>query len=640
MGLILAVLLALNYFGFRERLITDAQTQARLVADGSANRIDATLSGFRSLVDGIALTLSATSLELSLNQVRALQEGALREHPDLYGVALAWQPDLAPAGWGALAPYSYRQDGRLAYQDLGRDQRDYLRASWFTEPQRLGRAVWTEPYLENTGTAMVTYAVPIWRAADHGRVFVGVVTCDLALDWLDAQLAEQPRDDNSRLLLLSRQGLYLSHPEKTLRMTLSAFSQGDASRLGGAQQQSAPAMAEQGSGMTSWLDSAADGAGAEKVWLAWDTLPTTGWVAVALISQAELQAAILALTRFEALAGLSGLLVLFIAVGWLARSVTGPIAALSEAAPRVAAGDLDSPLPRPTTEDEVARLALAFKEMRDQLKRYMKNLAESAAARERIEGELRIARGIQMDLLPKELETLAARPELDLAAIIEPAREVGGDYYDLVPLDEDHLLLIIADVSGKGIPAALFMAVTRSLLRSESKTASDPAKLLTRLNDALSEQNDSCMFVTLFCALIHLSDGTLVYANAGHNPPLWLPRQGEPRWLDSPSGLAAGPIAGARYQSGRLSLAADDALLLYTDGVTEALDAKERAFGTDRLLALMLDYRELECGACLRRLVRDLRIHAGQAPQSDDITMVMLRWRGTAGSGIRPRRSG
>ncbi|WP_246155802.1 SpoIIE family protein phosphatase [Thiohalocapsa marina] len=624
-GLILIGLLLWNYVSFRDRLTQSAQDRASFLAEGSADKIDAKLGPLQGAVDTLALTLEAQSLDLPPERVRLLQRRLLETFPGLYGTALGMLPQWRPPGWetpGAetLVPYSYREGDRILYADLGADDRRYLGQDWMNLPRYLGRAVWTEPYIEKTGVKMVTYAVPLTLSTPDGPVFVGVVTGDVELSWLDRQIAELPLGERGYGLLMSRNGTYITHPKPGLAFNESVFSIAEARGDEGLRKVG-QAMTSGEPGRLPWVSWATG----DKSWLSWDVLGTTGWTVGTLVSQSALHEQILQLTRLEAVVGGAGLLLLVLAVGLVARSITRPISALSEAAPQLSAGNLDTPLPTPRGNDEVAQLTRTFRRMRDDLKRYIADLEETTAERERVNGELRIAHDIQMDLVPKTFPAFPDRGDMDLHAIMVPAREVGGDFYDFMLLDEQHMVLAIADVSGKGVPAAMFMAVTRSLLRSEFKVDADPGRVLERVNETLAENNDSCMFVTLFCAVVNLSTGDTRYANAGHNPPILLRANGEPEWISRPYGTVAGPMPDMVYETGHLRLENGDALLLYTDGVNEAMDGDNREYGNDRLIARLRACGALGCKDCLRTLLDDLRRHAGEAPQSDDITLMMFR---------------
>jgi sigma-B regulation protein RsbU (phosphoserine phosphatase) len=246
-------------------------------------------------------------------------------------------------------------------------------------------------------------------------------------------------------------------------------------------------------------------------------------------------------------------------------------------------------------------------------------LAES----ERRASELRIAQSIQNGLLPKSLPT---SPEFRAHAMIEPAREVGGDLYDLFFLDENRLAMTVGDVSGKGIPAALFMAVTRTLLRALAFQIPEPAELLAELNNRLSEDNPSNMFVTLFYGVLDLRTGALVFASGGHNPPLLVDREGRAGTLPRVKGVALGVFAGVPYQEEAASIGADDHLLLFTDGLTEAMNAAGDLYGDDRALATVAKLARLEPKELIAELRKDVAEHVAGAEPSDDLTLLDLQY--------------
>ncbi|WP_295443402.1 SpoIIE family protein phosphatase [uncultured Thiodictyon sp.] len=619
-GLILIAVVTWNYLTTRDQLQAQARERAAFLAEASAAKIDARLGPLQGLVHGMALTLQAQALALPFAQVRALQDAALRDYPEIYGTAVALLPALKPAAWPDAAPYAYRDQDALGYQNLDEGNRSYLGEDWFALAKGLDRGVWSEPYRWSTGVKMVTYSVPIRVQASTGALFAGVVTCDIDLEWLDRMLADLRLGELGYGLLMTHNGTYIAHPVKEIVLTESVFSIAEA-RGSASLRQTGQRMVSGRPGLIDWVS----WANGEPAWLAWQPLKTADWTMGTVIFQAQLRAEILRLSRNEALVGAAGLVLLVLAVWLVARSITRPVGALSVAAATLAAGDLNAALPAPRGRDEIAQLTAAFGAMRDSLNRYMADLAETTAARERIGAELRIAHEIQMDLVPKTFPVIPARSDMDLFALMEPAREVGGDFYDFFFLDHDRLVVAIADVSGKGMPAALFMAVTRSFFRSAFKADADPGRALARVSDDLSEGNESCMFVTLFCAVIHLAGGRVDFANAGHNAPLLVRAHGRTEWIATPHGTAAAIVPGARYESGRLTLAAGDTLLLYTDGVTEAMDGEHRLYGEERLAALMLRSSDLTCRECLNALAGDLLAHAAGAQQSDDITMLMFR---------------
>lgn len=266
----------------------------------------------------------------------------------------------------------------------------------------------------------------------------------------------------------------------------------------------------------------------------------------------------------------------------------------------------------------------------------VRNLIEARdtkRAKEAIEGELRVARDIQMGIVPRIFPAFPDRPEVELYAVLDSAKEVGGDFYDYYALDENRIFLVIGDVSGKGVPASLVMAVTMTLFKAYARPERSPATVAARVNAKLAEGNDTGLFVTAFCAVLDLRTGVLDYANAGHNPPLVLRTSGESGYLPRQGGLVLGAVPDYPYRTGSLRLAPGDTLLLYTDGVTEAMDAGDTLFGEARLLDACLAERRRAPKVLVESLFGAVREFAGDAPQSDDITILAVRYQGTAGHG-------
>lgn len=310
---------------------------------------------------------------------------------------------------------------------------------------------------------------------------------------------------------------------------------------------------------------------------------------------------------------------------WLARYVARPLDRLRDGVIRLGRGDFSVEVPEKGSA-EVRDLAQAFNRLGGELEEHTARLAGEAAAREALESEIRIARRIQEAMLPGAASPCLARAEYELHGANREAREVGGDFYDFFPLAGDRLALLIADVSGKGIPAALFMAVSRTLLKDACQRAEDPAQALAQANLALCRENEACMFVTVFLAFYDIASGRLEFANGGHPQP-WLLRAGGGR---ESFGRLGDPMLGARpdhaFRSGHVDLQAGDTLFMYTDGVTEAMSPAGEAFGTARLEGLLADTAALPTQAMGQRIVAALDAYQAGTP-FDDITLLILRRR-------------
>lgn len=292
-----------------------------------------------------------------------------------------------------------------------------------------------------------------------------------------------------------------------------------------------------------------------------------------------------------------------------------------------AGGDLSSRLPV-HRRDELGRLAEAFVFMEGSLHRNVRSLMEATAARQRIEGELGVARDIQLGMLPKLFPPFPDRPEIDLHAVLVSAKEVGGDLFDYYFLDDRRLCFTIGDVAGKGVPAALFMAVTKTLIKAAAEREPDPAAMLARANDEVSRDNPNAIFVTLLIGILDIATGEIRYANAGHNPPVVMRGDGATELLRPISGPAAGVMEDIDFAPLGTRLAPGDTLLLYTDGVTEAMDTDGVLYGMERLLSRLDLGTAAGSEALVNDILADVKAHAGNAEQSDDITILALRFRG------------
>jgi sigma-B regulation protein RsbU (phosphoserine phosphatase) len=254
-------------------------------------------------------------------------------------------------------------------------------------------------------------------------------------------------------------------------------------------------------------------------------------------------------------------------------------------------------------------------------------LKASLAAQEKIASELRIAREIQMSSIPHEYPAL---PGWDIHGVLQPAREVGGDFYDCALLDERRLYVTLGDVSDKGVPAALFMAATKTRLGASVTAAGSPAALLTSVNRDTVRNNDRCMFVTVWCGILDLGSGRITYANAGHNPPAVRRADGRVEFLDFASAPALGIDEDAAYREGTTTLEPGDVLVMYTDGVTEALDAREELFSEHRLQTELAASGLGDAREVAGRVLARVAAFAGSAPQADDIALLVLH-RGPGG---------
>ena len=283
------------------------------------------------------------------------------------------------------------------------------------------------------------------------------------------------------------------------------------------------------------------------------------------------------------------------------------------------------------TGDEIQALSEAIKTMELEINEYIQDLTSVTAEKERIGAELNVATQIQADMLPRIFPAFPERTEFDIYAIMNPAKEVGGDFYDFFLVDDDHLAVVIADVSGKGVPAALFMVIAKTLIKNHAQNKDCPGEVFTQTNEQLCEGNDAGLFVTAWMGILEISTGKFTYVNAGHNPPLLRHADGSFEWLKSRPGFVLAGMEGLRYRENVMELAQGDTLYLYTDGVTEATNGAQELFGDDRLQNALNEQPDLPVDDLLHKIKNDIDSFVGEAEQFDDITMLGLKYHGGKG---------
>ena len=338
------------------------------------------------------------------------------------------------------------------------------------------------------------------------------------------------------------------------------------------------------------------------------------------------------LRRSLLLVGLMTLAAITVMLFLLRRMTVKPLKELTRAATNFAAGgegvrreeiaELNI-----RTKDEIGTLYREIRSMQTRIIDSTEHITQMTAEKQRISTELDLATRIQADMLPSRFPAFPDRTEFDLYAVMDPAKEVGGDFYDFFLVDDDHLALVIADVSGKGIPAALFMMVSKIITKNLAKSGLSPAHALGQLNEQLLENNSEDMFVTVWLGVLELSTGKLTAANAGHEYPFVLRPGAGFQIFKDPHGFVVGTMPGMKYRDYVLELAAGSKLFVYTDGVPEATDAGLELFGSERLLAALNESAEEAPEGILRHVRERIDAFVGEAEQFDDLTMLCLEYR-------------
>jgi len=595
------------------------------VIEAAAARIDAELARVEETPTTLAPLLaserlSATDLERALCL-------AVAASPNVFGSTAAFEPGALLPDREGYAPYCYRAGARRLVKDLSASY-DYRSQDWYRLPKQAGAPRWSEPYFDEGGgeILMATYSVPFQRRG----ALAGIVTADVALEWLQKFMAGLRVGREGYAFLVSRSGTIVTHPDVRLAMKATIHDLANHGDPGWASVAEAIAAGRSGFERTSGFPAGAP------CFVVFRPLRAAGWSLATVFPEAETLADIGALRSRMRWRGMFGGLALVLVVIFVARTVTRPIEQLARAAQQVAGGELDAPLPEVRSRDEIGRLAASFKEMQTALGVYIGAIKSKAAAEERMESELRIARQIQMALIPREALLATERLGCDMFGLLEPARAVGGDLYDVVVPRPGEVCFVIGDVSDKGIPAALFMAVIDTLFEAAARETASPEALLARVNDALVEGNSANMFVTLVCGMLETGSGRLRLASGGHTRPVLLLRGAPPRFVDAEVGSVVGIASGLTFEGAELRLGPGDALFLYTDGVTEAHDPDDQLFGEERLLEHLSRNAESEPRALAQSVRAAVAAFAREAPQFDDIAILVVRRPLAAGKAVVP----
>lgn len=620
-SLIFATMLGFTQWRARQILEHQVMANAMNITKAVASQIATVLDDTSWVVERMAERLEEGMDEVGVHK---LLQDTLKHNPEIFGSTAAFDPQVLANPSKRYAPYIYRQGDKPLFRQL-EDSYEYTQQPWYSVPKTAGKASWSEPYFDEGGgeSLMITKSVPFYSIKDNNRVFAGIITGDISLDWLRDLLGSFRILNTGYLLLVSADGLLVYHPDPSYVMRRSIVkdlvekSEDERFRWIREQMQS---------GRSDFIPYT--NPKGIKALLHFGPIPATGWSLGIVFPEAELFEEVNRLSLMAATFGLLGILLMALVVMVVARTITRPLQDLAQAAERISGGDFNTKLPAAAARDEVGDLSRALTLMQEDLQKHIQELIATTSAKERIESELSIAHNIQLSLLPRIVLPFDGKGCLDLYAIMEPAKEVGGDFYDFFWLDERHLCLVIADVSGKGVPAALFMAMSKTLLKAIAATESDPARMLFALNNQLAADNEESMFVTLFCAVLNLDSGLLTYANAGHNPPLLMPANGQAHFLSGRRQLVIGALEGYSYQNETLELKPGDQLLLYTDGVTEAMNPEDSLFGEERLLATAAQLKTLGVVDLLGCTIADIKAFSDTAPQSDDITLMGLHFFG------------
>ncbi len=628
-SLVIGVILTINYNTTQHLMVDKIEDGAFNLAEATANRINTLLRAAEKIPAGIATTI--TQLNPDRKELEKLLRSRLQQNPELFGIAAAFEPGAGPAAGRSNSDlyscYYIRTYNQIKNSPIDYDYRYH---DWYQIPRVLNRAIWSEPYFGESGQIIMTsFSYPISSRTAAGKTkFDGIVCVDLSLNWLRNVVSSIKIGKTGFAFLITRNGTFVTYPKTELIMNETIFSIAEARHNPDIREIGRRMIAGE-KGFTAFTSLTNN----EKYWLVYTPLAANGWSLGVLFPRKELMADINSLTKIMLSLGIGGFFLIMLVVLLTAGEITKPLRALAKSVDKITAGDLETTIPTLNTGDEVGRLTLSFAEMQRALKEYIKNLTETTAAKERIESELQIASEIQMGILPKIFPPpFPSRPEFDLYATIKPAREVGGDLYDFFMIDDQHLCFTVGDVSGKGVAAALFMAITQTLIKTQVKAQiqRSTATTLEQVNNDLARDNPSMMFVTLFIGILNIVTGELEYCNGGHNPPYLLTAEASENIspLATTDDIALGVMEELSFSCKSVTLKPGETVFVFTDGVTEAMNRQEDLFTEPRLEKILNRCSRKPVTRIADEIMQAIDDFSAGIPQTDDITMLVIRYNG------------
>ncbi|UNC93515.1 SpoIIE family protein phosphatase [Candidatus Contubernalis alkaliaceticus] len=530
---------------------------------------------------------------------------------------------------GTNTGISYRYSKSNAFNP-DYDPRD---RDWYKEAiKSSGKPIWVDTYVDAFGSICVTNAITFNNEKNKPQ---GVLATDITLKSMQEDIISMKIGKTGYAFLLDNKGNIIAHPqyENNLDKTPLETAQGDYLTA------LETILGNQEGLTTAHIDD-------KLSYIAYSKLPTTAWSLAIVVDvdeiispavetknyidayTAEAQSYInstleTVLIRLVIILAISAMLILVFSY-LVSKTITKPIKLLLDKVTQIGEGDLDTQIDD-GGKDEIADLAKAFNNMTIDLKTYIANISRITAEKERIGAELDVATKIQASMLPCIFPAFPDREEFEIYATMLPAKEVGGDFYDFFLVDDDHLAVVIADVSGKGVPAALFMVITKTLIKNNALYGKNPQDVFAAVNNLLCENNDAAMFVTAFMGILQISSGQFTYVNAGHNPPLLKKAGGDFHWLSTKPGFVLAGLEDIDYQQQTIILEPDDVLYMYTDGVTEAANCANELFSNQKLLKDINRYKDCDLNDLLINIKQEIDQFAHGAEQADDITMLALK---------------
>ncbi len=618
-AIIFIVALGFLFYQSREAVRQEAVNSATQILDKTSLRVESILNRVE-----VASAMTKWLVERHPDKADSMfvySRGMLLNNPDFYNCSIAFEPYYFKDKGRYFSAYTKHVGDSLRTIQGGSDNYQYFFMDWYLLPSLLDKPCWTEPYFDldvatNTSEMVTSYCQAI--KDNEGRM-IGAINTSLSISWLSQTISAIKPYPHSYSVMIGRGGTYFVHPDSTkiTRQTIftKSLEQPDTAlvALGYAMQRGEEGMKRMNiNGQDSYVF--------------YKPLGQTGCSMAIVCPESDIFSGFDRLRRTVMAIVIVGLLLMLYMFIRIITSELQPLRRLAKGAETIASGHFDVQLPDLQRIDEIGQLSHSFSDMQQSLVKYIEELKETTAKKASIESDLRIASSIQMGMLPEKFPTKADRDDVQIYASLTPAKDVGGDLFDFYFRDEK-LFFCIGDVSGKGVPASLFMAVTRAVFRTVSAHESMPDRIIIAMNKTMAGMNKTHMFVTLFVGVLDLPTGRLHYSNAGHDAPLLVgDGVGE---LPCDANIPVGFMPKWKYTLQEAQIFTGTTIFLFTDGLTEAMDVDNAQFQMERIndVALKaLSQQQQEPKQLIDQMTDAVHKFVGDAEQSDDLTMMAIQY--------------
>lgn len=585
----------------------------------NVNYIDKLFNAGKLVGDDVATTLGKrkmTKAELDTFLLQSLTN-ARNLVPQIVAVVLAYEPGMGPeTPKGEFMRLARFTENEIKLVTGGH----YDDKEWYYSTRDGKTSRWQEPFIgEFVPEPIAVYTVPIFQKNKNGEeVLAGVLAVDMSIDFLKETISEIPVSNSGYALITSAKNVAVAYPKsiaqgKRNREIVVKESHGNNQIL-------FDRRTRDSSGL--FLGTVAGG---EESAIYYTTIKANNWTFMVVWPIEKYLKDQSSMRKLFLVLAIGGYIIILIIILLISFRVAKPLKELAIAARKLGRGNFNVTIPQITGRDEISEFAGAFSNMLTELKDHIERQKDM----KRIERELDLARNIQLSMLPgSEHDENSDDDRHELAPFLLPAKEVGGDFYDFFKIDNDHLCVVIGDVSGKGVAAALFMMVARIILRTTTKNLKSIVDAFNRTNFALAKRNKLNMFVTVWAGIIDLRTGHIDFASAGHNPPAVRHSDGSVEFIKSKAGLVMAAMEETIYKPQTFDLKKGDTLFLYTDGVTEATNSNNVLFGDNRLLATLKMGGERSTADTCTLVKKEIDNFVQDAPQFDDITMLAIKFNG------------